>query len=323
MKIYAEGTRFINQEGKEILLQGINFVCKEKDKGYIFPEYERVFKDFAANGFNLIRLGIFWDGVEPEPGKYDNEYLQKVSEVISKAEKTGLYVLLDMHQDLWSVKYGDGAPEWATVTDGADHPTDCAMWFDAYLRSDAIIHAAEHFWNDDKAPDGFGLMSHYTSMWEHIVRFLDSHENIIGYEPMNEPFMGSLARNTFGLAAAKTKEKFPEFDFAAMQGITPESQAYMGKIVNEAFMKWDKETLMPFYQKVENAIRPLTDKALIVGGNIYSSASFSTGITSVCGQEGKTWQVYAPHGYDSVVDSDNYENFNQENVIRLLKEKLS
>ena len=321
MKVYAEGNRFYNEEGKEILLQGINFVCKEKEKGYLFPEYKRLFKEFAEKGFNVIRLGIFWDAVEPLPGKIDDDYLQKISQVIKEAEENGLYVLIDMHQDLWSVKYGDGAPEWATLTDGAEHPTDCAIWFDAYLRSDAIINAAEHFWKDDKAEDGIGLMQHYVSMWEHIVRSMDQHENIIGYEPMNEPFMGSLARNTFGFAAMKTKEKFPEFDFATMQGITPESQAYMGEIVNSEFMKWDENTLMPFYQKIEDAIRPLTEKALVVGGNIYCSASFTTGISRVSGQEGKTWQIHAPHGYDSVVDSDNYENFNQENVIRLFADK--
>lgn len=321
MKVYAEDNRFYNEEGKELLLQGINFVCKEKEKGYLFPEYERHFKEFAEKGFNLIRLGIFWDAVEPVPGKMDDDYLQKINQVIEEAEKNSLYVLIDMHQDLWSVKYGDGAPEWATITDGAAHPTDCAMWFDAYLRSDAIIHAAEHFWKDDKAEDGIGLMQHYVSMWEYIVRTIDYHENIIGYEPMNEPFMGSLARNTFGLAAMKTKEKFPEFDFATMQGITPESQAYMGEIVNSEFMKWDENILMPFYQKIEDAIRPLTEKALVSGGNIYCSASFTTGISQVSGQEGKTWQIYAPHGYDSVVDSDNYENFSQENVIRLFADK--
>ena len=321
MKVYAEDNRFYNEEGKELLLQGINFVCKEKEKGYLFPEHERLFKEFAEKGFNMIRLGIFWDAVEPVPGKMDDDYLQKINQVIEEAEKNSLYVLIDMHQDLWSVKYGDGAPEWATVTDGAPHPTDCAIWFDAYLRSEAIIHAAEHFWKDDKAEDGIGLMQHYVSMWEYIVRSIDHHENIIGYEPMNEPFMGSLARNTFGLAAMKTKEKFPEFDFATMQGITPESQAYMGEIVNSEFMKWDENTLMPFYQKIEDAIRPLTEKALVTGGNIYCSASFTTGISRVSGQEGKTWQIYAPHGYDSVVDSDNYENFNQENVIRLFADK--
>lgn len=32
-------------------------------------------------------------------------------------------------------------------------------------------------------------------------------------------------------------------------------------------------------------------------------------------------QIYAPHGYDSVVDSDKYENFSKENVENLFADK--
>lgn len=322
-KLMVDGMKFRNESGHEVILQGINFVCKEKDKGYLWPEHKKLFSWFAQSGFNLIRLGIFWDGVEPKPGIYDDAYLGKIGRVIEDAEKENLYVLVDMHQDLWSVLYADGAPEWATLTDGAEHPSDCAMWFDAYLKSDAIINAADHFWKNDPAGDGIGLMDHYAAMWKHIVKVLDGHENIIGYEPMNEPFMGSLARNTFGMAGMKTKEKYPEFDFASMQGITPESQAYMGSIVSEAFMEFDKNTLMPFYQKMNDAIRTESGRALATGGNIYCSANFTSGIGRVKGQDGnpEPRQIYAPHGYDSVVDSDNYENFSQENVAALFADK--
>lgn len=322
-KLRVDGTVFVNESGRQVLLQGINFVCKEKSMGYLWPEHERLFAWSAQSGFNVIRLGIFWDAVEPQPGKYDDAYLQRVGDVVRDAEKENLYVVIDMHQDLWSVKYGDGAPEWATITDGAEHPTDCAMWFDAYLRSEAIINAADHFWKNDPAPDGTGLMDHYAAMWEHIAQTLEGHGNIIGYEPMNEPFMGSLARNTFGYAGMKTKEKFPDFDFQTMQGITPESQAYMGQIVSGAFMKFDRETLMPFYNKMNHAIRRYTEKALVTGGNIYCSANFTSGIGRVTDAEGapETQQIYAPHGYDSVVDSDRYENFSQENVNALFADK--
>lgn len=322
-RITVKGSKFINESGNEVLLQGINFVCKEKEKGYLWPEQEKLFSWAAECGFNLVRLGIFWDAVEPRPGVYDDAYLEKICRVIHAAEKEKLYVLVDMHQDLWSVLYGDGAPEWATITDGAYHPSDCAMWFDAYLRSDAIIHAADHFWNNDKAADGIGLMDHYVIMWKHIAEKLSDCVNIIGYEPMNEPFMGSLARDTFGLAAAKTKEQYPKFDFASMQGITPESQAYMGQIVGEAFMEFDRKTLMPFYQKINDAIREKTDIALVTGGNIYCSENFPSGINRVKGLDGnwETQQIYAPHGYDSVVDSDKYENFSTENVENLFADK--
>mgnify|MGYP004533686411 FL=1 len=321
MRITSDNKRFITEAGKEILFNGINFVCKEKDKGYLFADHKRLFKSFADKGFNLVRLGIFWDAVEPQPGEYDMSYLQKISDVITDAKTEGLYVIVDMHQDLWSVEYGDGAPKWATITDGAFHPNDCAMWFDAYLRSDAIINAADHFWKNDKADDGKGLMDHYADMWREIVKFLEKHENIIGYEPMNEPFMGSLARNTFGLAGMKTKEKYPDFDFMTMQGITPESQAYMSAIINKEFVKWDEDVLMSFYRRIQQAVSPFTEKALVTGGNIYSSAAFDSGISRLESKDGDIWQIYAPHGYDSVVDSDNYENFSQENVIHIFEDK--
>ena len=196
------------------------------------------------------------------------------------------------------------------------------MWFDAYLRSDAIINAAEHFWNNDKAEDGIGLIDHYADMWGYIAEKLAGCENIIGYEPMNEPFMGSLARNTFGMAAAKTREKYPEFDFTTMQGVTPESQAYMSRIVGDAFVEFDKNTLMPFYQRMYDVLRTRTTAALATGGNIYCSANFPSGIGRVSGADGEeSRQIYAPHGYDSVVDSDRYENFSRENVENLFAMK--
>ncbi|MDO5423730.1 MAG: cellulase family glycosylhydrolase [Eubacteriales bacterium] len=322
-KLRVEGKKFINEPGREVLLQGINFVCKEKEQGYLFPEHKKLFAWFAGCGFNLVRLGIFWDAAEPKPGIYDEAYLEKIRRVIQDAEKENLYVMVDMHQDLWSVKYGDGAPEWATITDGGEHPSDCAMWFDAYLRSEAIINAAEHFWKNDKAEDGVGLMDHYALMWEHIAEKLCGCRNVIGFEPMNEPFMGNLARVTFGIASAKTTEKYPEFNMATMQGITPESQAYMSRIIGEAFMEFDRNTLMPFYQKMNDAIRKKTGLALITGGNIYCSANFPTGIGRVAGADGQpeSQQIYAPHGYDSVVDSDRYENFSKENVENLFADK--
>lgn len=321
-RITVRGTKFVNESGKQVLLQGINFVCKEKEMGYLWPEHEKLFEWFAECGFNMIRLGIFWDAVEPEPGKYDEEYLEKIRNVIMDAGKNRLYVLVDMHQDLWSVRYGDGAPDWATITDGAEHPSDCAMWFDAYLRSDAVIHAADHFWRNDRAEDGTGLIDHYADMWGYIAERLSGCDNIVGYEPMNEPFMGSLAREAFRMAEEKTKEKYPGFDFASMAGITPESQAYMGRIVGEAFMEFDKGTLMPFYQKMNDALREKTDIALVTGGNIYCSSDFPSGIDRVSGRNGEeSQQIYAPHGYDSVVDSDRYENFSMENIERLFANK--
>ncbi len=42
---------------------------------------------------------------------------------------------------------------------GAEHPADCGMWHEAYLRSEAIINAEDHFWKNDPAEDGIGRVN--------------------------------------------------------------------------------------------------------------------------------------------------------------------
>ncbi len=54
-------------------------------------------------GFNAVRLLINWEGVEPSRrGEYDQAYLASLRAIVQKANDYGLYILLDMHQDMWS-----------------------------------------------------------------------------------------------------------------------------------------------------------------------------------------------------------------------------
>lgn len=334
-QIFMNGMKFQTSDGKQVLFNGINVVCKDKAQGYFFPDLEKSFRAFRKMGFNLIRFGIFWDGVEPQPGEYDIEYLDKVKEAILLAEKYGLYVMVDMHQDLFARKFIDGAPDWATLDEGAYHPEGCTMWYEAYLQSDAIINAADNFWANRQAEDGVGLLDHYEKMWEQIAMHLEGCSNIIGWEPMNEPFMGSLARKAFGNASARIKEQFPQFDLNNPADVTMEQQALFMGYVTEQLQEFDRTTLMDFYYRMERAVRKHSVKPLITGGNIYSSSNVRTGIrrldtgrfggTAEIGVENEKSgrQIYAPHGYDSVVDSDRYESFSKENVERLFADKRS
>ena len=316
--IRIKGDCFVDHEGNQILFNGVNYVCKDPGQGYLFPAPERVFRRFREQGFNLIRLGIFWDGVEPQPGVYDHDYLQRVKDVIELARQNGLYVMLDMHQDLFSRKWGDGAPLWATLDEGAPHPESCTMWYDAYLQSEAIIRAADNFWENAPAADGVGLQDHYEAMWEILAGYFDSCENVIGYEPMNEPFMGGLARAAFGEAAMRTAAQFPGYDPQNPLATSAEQADFYMSVVSEKLMGFDKETLMPFYRRIQKAVARVSDKPLITGGNIYSSSTIPTGIERL-DEHGN--QIYAPHGYDAVVDSDRYESFNKANVESLFADK--
>ncbi|WP_372631127.1 glycoside hydrolase family 5 protein [Cohnella sp.] len=245
----------MDEDDNQVLFNGLCFICRDREKGYLEPNIEKKLEVFAKRGFNLIRLGIFWDGVEPEPGVYDDAYFDKVARVVRSAEQHGIYVFLDMHQDLFSAKFIDGAPEWATLDEGLDHPADNAIWYEAYLKSPAVMKAADNFWANREAADGIGLLDHYEAMWTHIARKFKGYSNMIGFEPMNEPYMGSLAPQVFSTAIAAIRQKNPSFDIANAQSASSEERELMTAILTEHFGRFDKDTLMPFYNRILRAVR--------------------------------------------------------------------
>ena len=52
----------------------------------------------ASMGYNTIRLGVLWAGLEPERGHYNMTYLDQVVACVDIAEQHGLHPVLDMHQ---------------------------------------------------------------------------------------------------------------------------------------------------------------------------------------------------------------------------------
>ena len=67
----------------------------------------------ASMGYNSIRLGVLWAGLEPVEGEYNMTYLEQVVECVNIAEKYGIYPVLDMHQDVFNRRFcGNGVPDW-------------------------------------------------------------------------------------------------------------------------------------------------------------------------------------------------------------------
>ena len=120
-QITVQSERFVDPQGRQVLLHGINMVNKNANAGYLGDEGPELFAAMADWGSNCVRLGVIWDGLEPEPGVYDEGYLQGLDRQIAWAGEYSLNVFLDMHQDLYSVCFSDGAPEWATLTGGQPH----------------------------------------------------------------------------------------------------------------------------------------------------------------------------------------------------------
>lgn len=64
-------------------------------------------------GFNVVRLGVMWTGVEIAPGVIDQTYLDEVLSISRRLAKRGIYTLVDLHQDLLSRHFcGEGVPEF-------------------------------------------------------------------------------------------------------------------------------------------------------------------------------------------------------------------
>lgn len=91
----------VDSLGRELVLNGINHVTKSPEDRYVYPNDEQLFKEFRNWGINCIRYGINWDGLEPEPGQYNESYLQEIDRRVRWAEENGIYLILDMHQDLF------------------------------------------------------------------------------------------------------------------------------------------------------------------------------------------------------------------------------
>ena len=131
----VRGERFVDAEGRQVLLHGLCVISKNKAENYLSWHGPQDFAALRDWGMNCVRLGILWDGLEPKPGFFDETYLKGVDQRIAWAKAAGVFVFLDMHQDLYSCKYSDGAPEWATLTDGEPHVAAGDVWSDAYVSS--------------------------------------------------------------------------------------------------------------------------------------------------------------------------------------------
>ncbi|MGB6203858.1 cellulase family glycosylhydrolase, partial [Mycolicibacter algericus] len=145
------GSWITDSDGRVVMLHGLNQVYKLPP----FTPSASGFSDddaqfLAANGFNVVRLGVIWAGVEPQPGVFDRDYLDSINETVQTLASHGIRVILDMHQDSYSSVFGgEGAPEWATQTGGMPNlnlgfPLD-------YFFNPAQYAAWDALWSNAKA----------------------------------------------------------------------------------------------------------------------------------------------------------------------------
>jgi len=334
--ITVKGDQFVDNYGRQIILNGTNIVSKNKEEGYMYKSGEELFEKLSSLGMNTIRLVIIWDGLEPEPGQYNEKYLQEIDKRIAWAKKHNVFVVLDMHQDLFSVKYADGAPAWATLDEGKPHTTG-AIWSDAYMMSEAVQTSFDNFWANAPAPDGIGIQDHFANVWKHVAKRYANNTTVIGYDLMNEPFPGSSGiQSTMILLKAfgelYYKEKGIILSEEELMHMWADEKSRMNaldlistqenyhQVFSQLFeLNRDFETnhLQKMYQKVSDAIREVDRKhVLFLEHSYYGNTGVESSISRVNLTDGKPDPLvaYAPHGYDLVTDTKAVASASTERV---------
>lgn len=319
--------KFVDNLGRQVILNGINVISKSKEQGYLVDEDSTLYAKLSQWGFNSIRFGIIWDGIEPEPGVYNEAYLQGIDQHIKWAADNNIFVVLDMHQDLYSVLYADGAPKWATLTKGKPHKTG-AIWSDAYMLSQAVQTAFDNFWANAPASDGIGLQDHYAQMWQHVANRYANNPTVIGYDLMNEPFPGTPALQsmptmlaTYGKMMYETTGKMlSEHELLLMWSnvekrgeilMNLESKESFATVIDALFplnREFEAHTMQPFYQKVSDAIREVDKWSILFLEHAYlSNMGIRSSLARTTLEDGRpdSLLAYAPHGYDLVTDTEN------------------
>jgi endoglycosylceramidase len=131
-KISLNGKWFVDEEGRVKLFRGINAVAKQAqwipNYGHVNLSNKTQLEYLKKWGFNVIRLGFMWSGLYPQKNIVNQTYVDEMLNIINTLESYGIYVIIDLHQDMMSSKFSsyDGVPLW--VLDELPPPKHSFPW---------------------------------------------------------------------------------------------------------------------------------------------------------------------------------------------------
>ena len=205
-----------DSHGRVVFLHGVNVVYK-RPPYEVYPAPGKPWNFSARDaslmaqlGFNVVRLGMTWSGLEPgtasandpaicrsgppgNPGQFNqavlNAYLNRLDRTVNLLGRYHIYTILDMHQDVYNEQFdGEGAPPWAVCTDGRPSVDPPGRWSLEYGTAAAGM-AYRNFWTNDVVGN---LQGEYDKVWAAVARHYRSNRWVAGYDPFNEPFSTSL-----------------------------------------------------------------------------------------------------------------------------------
>jgi endoglycosylceramidase len=166
-------------------LRGVNLHEDAKwSEGHLVPLDAEERALLAASGFNSVRMLTFWSAITPSPGVVDDGYLDALAAEVEALASDGLYIVLDMHQDLWGAPFGNGAPSWACPDELKEGYEGSSPWWTSYF-SDQVSSCFDRFWDREEA------RAPLTDAWQAVASRLCHVDRLVGFDLMNEPWPGT------------------------------------------------------------------------------------------------------------------------------------
>ena len=201
---HGVGAVIRNADGAQVLLRGVNmnglveYYRPNPRYAPVVPQTREDFRRVARLGFNSVRLLVSWSRLQPTRGAYDTAYVAKVRRAVRLAADYGLYSVIDMHQDAYGTDVDtpvgtvcpsgthpdngwDGAPGWATITDGASTCTSGEREV-----APAVMAAWEHFYDNTG-----GIQTQLVRTWGRLAKDLARSSSVAGFDLLNEPGFGT------------------------------------------------------------------------------------------------------------------------------------
>lgn len=236
LRIDPRTRQFVDEDGFHRHFHGFNVVVKNAP---YFPSNGAFDADMSLNdddmdfmvknGFNAVRLGIMWPGIFPTPGSPNVAYLAQMKSIVNRLHSKGIYVILDLHQDLLSRSFcGEGVPDWllndtsfdtgdafpAPLDDpyGPNPSLDLCFKkiFGVYYMTHAVSKGFDVLYNGFRsqladpnattsarrnAETSVALANGLKEYWATVAAYFNGTEGIIGYELFNEPWFGDIFSN--------------------------------------------------------------------------------------------------------------------------------
>jgi len=259
IKIDVDHQTFIDEYGRTRVFHGMNAVYKiapwlPNVEGF---DAENSLSDIDAKnleswGFNIVRLGVMWPGLEPGArGDFNMTYLEEIDKIVKNLEKSNIYVILDLHQDIWHRKFcGEGVPdyvyelcissepestkEFPLPAVNATYPNDetgvpaldscLSEMFATYYLSAEVGAGFQCLYNNDHS-----LWDAMGDFWVTVAKKFSQSSNVLGYELINEPWAGDVYEDPKRLLPQVTEKNY----------------------------------LAPLYTHLHNAIRTVDDEKII------------------------------------------------------------